>query len=197
MNNLTGRICVFTGSRHGARSEYAEVAKQLGRDLVARNYGLVYGGGNVGLMTVIADTVLELHGHVTGVIPDSLVSKEVAHQGLSDLRVVNSMHERKALMAELSDGFIALPGGIGTMEEFFEVLSWAQLGIHEKPCGLLNVAGYYDPLLQFLDHAVAQDFIKAKHRALLLVESEPAKLLDRFEKIFAAQPAKHFERAVT
>jgi uncharacterized protein (TIGR00730 family) len=197
MNNLTGRICVFTGSRHGARSEYAEVAKQLGRDLVARNYGLVYGGGNVGLMTVIADTVLELKGHVTGVIPDSLVSKEVAHTGLTDLRVVNSMHERKALMAELSDGFIALPGGIGTMEEFFEVLSWAQLGIHEKPCGLLNVAGYYDPLMQFFDHAVAQDFIKAKHRALLLVESEPAKLLDRFEKIFAAQPAKHFERAVT
>ncbi len=107
------------------------------------------------------------------------------------------MHERKALMAELSDGFIALPGGIGTMEEFFEVLSWAQLGIHDKPCGLLNVAGYYDPLIQFLDHAVAEDFIKPKHRALLLVESEPAKLLDRFEKIFAAQPVKRFERAVT
>jgi uncharacterized protein (TIGR00730 family) len=197
MSNLAGRICVFTGSRHGARSEYAEAAKRLGRDLIARNYGLVYGGGNVGLMTVIADTILELNGHVTGVIPNTLVSKEVAHQGLSDLRVVNSMHERKALMAELSDGFIALPGGIGTMEEFFEVLSWAQLGIHEKPCGLLNVAGYYDPLMQFLDHAVAEDFIKPKHRALLLDESEPAKLLDRFEKIFAAQPVKRFERAVT
>ena len=126
-------------------------------------------------MTVIADTVLELNGHVTGVIPGSLVSKEVAHRGLSDLRVVDSMHERKALMAELSDGFIAMPGGIGTMEEFFEVLSWAQLGIHEKPCGLLNVAGYYDPLIQFLDHAVAEDFIKPKHRALLIVESEPAR----------------------
>jgi uncharacterized protein (TIGR00730 family) len=197
MSNLTGRICVFTGSRHGARSEYAEAAKQLGRDLVARNYGLVYGGGNVGLMTVIADTVLELNGHVTGVIPDALVSKEVAHQGLSDLRVVNSMHERKALMAELSDGFIALPGGIGTMEEFFEVLSWAQLGIHEKPCGLLNVAGYYDPLIHFLDHAVGQDFIKPKHRALLLVESEPAKLLDCFEKLIAEQPAKKFDAKVT
>jgi hypothetical protein len=197
MNNLSGRICVFTGSRHGARSEYAEAAKRLGCELVARNYGLVYGGGNVGLMTVIADTVLELNGHVTGVIPDSLVSKEVAHGGLSELKIVNSMHERKALMAELSDGFIAMPGGIGTMEEFFEVLSWAQLGIHEKPCGLLNVCGYYDPLIQFLDHAVGEDFIKPKHRALLVVESEPAKLLDRFEAIMAGHPAKRFDRAVT
>ena len=197
MNRPTINLCVFTGSRHGAREQYAAAAAELGCELVRRGYGLVYGGGNVGLMTVIADTVLELHGHVTGVIPDSLVSKEVAHQGLSDLRVVNSMHERKALMAELSDGFIALPGGIGTMEEFFEVLSWAQLGIHEKPCGLLNVAGYYDPLIQFLDHAVDQDFIKPKHRALLLVESEPAKLLDRFAKLIAAQPTKKFDAKET
>ena len=165
--------------------------------MVERGYGLVYGGGNVGLMTVIADTVLELNGHVTGVIPDSLVSREVAHLGLSDLRIVNSMHERKALMAELSDGFIAMPGGIGTMEEFFEVLSWAQLGIHEKPCGLLNVCGYYDPLIAFLDQAVSEDFIKPKHRALLVVESEPARLLDRFEAIMAGHPAKRFDRAVT
>ncbi|MBM2803176.1 MAG: family Rossman fold protein, partial [Deltaproteobacteria bacterium] len=169
----------------------------LGRVLVERGYGLVYGGGNVGLMTVIADSVLELNGHVTGVIPDSLVSQEVAHQGLSDLRVVHSMHERKALMAELSDAFIALPGGIGTMEEIFEVLSWAQLGLHEKPCGLLNVAGYYDPLIQFLDHAVGEDFIKPKHRALLIVENEPARMLDRFETIIAGHPAKRFDRAVT
>jgi uncharacterized protein (TIGR00730 family) len=197
MSNLTRRICVFTGSRHGARSEYAEAAKRLGRDLVARNYGLVYGGGNVGLMTVIADTVLEMNGHVTGVIPDSLVSKEVAHQGLTELRIVQSMHERKALMAELSDGFIAMPGGIGTMEEFFEVLSWAQLGIHEKPCGLLNVCGYYDPLIEFLDHAVSEDFIKPKHRALLVVESEPVQLLDRFETIMAGHPLKRFDRAAT
>ncbi len=197
MSNLTGRICVFTGSRHGARSEYAEAAKRLGRALVERDYGLVYGGGNVGLMTVIADTVLELNGHVTGVIPDSLVSKEVAHQGLSELRVVNSMHERKALMAELADGFIAMPGGIGTMEEFFEVLSWAQLGLHEKPCGLLNVCGYYDPLIQFLDRGVEQDFIKPKHRALLIEKNDPAKLLDRFEAIIAEHPAKRFDRAVT
>ena len=197
MSNLTGRICVFTGSRHGLRSEYADAARQLGRALVSHGYGLVYGGGKVGLMTVIADTVLGLKGHVTGVIPNSLVSKEVAHFGLSDLRVVGSMHERKALMAELSDGFIAMPGGIGTMEEFFEVLSWAQLGLHEKPCTLLNVAGYYDPLIAFLDHAVAQDFIKPKHRSLMIVESEPGRLLDRFANLIAAQPVKAFDAKVT
>jgi uncharacterized protein (TIGR00730 family) len=193
MANLKGKICVFTGSRHGARAEYTEAAKLLGRELVARDYGLVYGGGNVGLMTVIADTVLSLNGHVTGVIPDSLVGQEVAHQGLTVLRVVSSMHERKARMAELADGFIAMPGGIGTMEEFFEVLSWAHLGIHEKPCALLNVCGYYDPLIQFLDRAVADDFIKPKHRALLVVESEPAKLLDRIEALLLSQPAKLFD----
>jgi len=187
------KYSVFTGSRHGVGFEYTEAAKQLGRELVARDYGLVYGGGNVGLMTVIADTVLELNGHVTGVIPDSLVSREVAHFGLTDLRVVGSMHERKALMAELSDGFIAMPGGIGTMEEFFEVLSWAQLGIHEKPCGLLNVRGYYDALIQFLDHAVTQDFIKPGDRRLLVVESEPARLLDQFEDMIAAHPSKRFD----
>jgi uncharacterized protein (TIGR00730 family) len=191
--SMRGRICVFTGSRHGARREFTEAARQLGRELVARGYGLVYGGGNVGLMTVIADTVLELRGHVTGVIPDSLVSKEVAHEGLSDLRVVSSMHERKALMAELSDSFIAMPGGIGTMEEFFEVLSWAQLGLHEKPCGLLNVRGYYDPLIQFLDRAVAEDFVKPKHRALLIVESQPAALLERIDSLLLSQPAMPFD----
>mgnify|MGYP001426154159 CR=1 FL=1 len=197
MSNLNGRICVFTGSRSGLRPEYAEAARRLGRELVARGYGLVYGGGNVGLMTVIADTVLELKGHVTGVIPNSLVSKEVAHLGLTALRVVDSMHERKALMAELSDGFIAMPGGIGTMEEFFEVLSWAQLGLHDKPCALLNIAGYYDPLIQFLDHAVSEDFIKPKHRALLVVASEPSRLLDRFAKLIAEQPVKKFDPKVT
>jgi uncharacterized protein (TIGR00730 family) len=191
------KICVFTGSRQGLCPEYAGAAKQLGRELVARGYGLVYGGGKVGLMTVIADTVLELKGHVTGVIPSSLVSKEVAHLGLSDLRVVDSMHERKALMAELSDGFIAMPGGIGTMEELFEVLSWAQLGLHDKPCALLNVAGYYDPLIQFIDHAVAQDFIKPKHRALLIVDSDPGSLLDRFAKLIAAHPVKKFDPKAT
>jgi uncharacterized protein (TIGR00730 family) len=191
------QICVFTGSRHGAMPAYADAAKQLARGLVKRCFGLVYGGGNVGLMNVIADAVLELGGHVTGVIPDSLVSKEVAHRGLSDLRVVQSMHERKALMAELSNGFIAMPGGIGTMEELFEVLSWAQLGLHEKPCGLLNVARYYDPLVEFLDRAVTQDFLKPKHRALLLVESESAILLDRFDEMLAAPAAKPFDPSIT
>lgn len=176
---------------------YAEAAEELARNLVARGFGLVYGGGKVGLMNVVADTVLELGGHVTGVIPSALVSKEVAHTGLSDLRVVNSMHERKALMAELSQGFIALPGGIGTLEEFFEVLSWAQLGIHNKPCGLLNAAGYYDGLIRFLDSAVAQDFVKPKHRALLIVEGEPAALLDRFEKNLAAAAAQRFDPSIT
>lgn len=193
MNETSGKICVFTGSNRGIRPEYAELARQLGRELVARGYGLVYGGGNVGLMTVIADCVLELNGHVTGVIPESLVSQEVAHQGLSELHRVQSMHERKALMAELSDGFIAMPGGIGTMEEFFEVLSWAQLGIHEKPCALLNLCGYYDPLIQFLDHGVAQGFIKPKHRALLIVENSPAQLLDCFKELIAARPSKRFD----
>jgi uncharacterized protein (TIGR00730 family) len=197
MSDIDNKICVFTGSRHGSRPEYAEAAKRLGQSLVERGYGLVYGGGNVGLMNVVANTMLELGGHVTGVIPDRLVGKEVAHQGLSDLRVVSSMHERKALMAELSDGFIAMPGGIGTMEEFFEVLSWAQLGIHAKPCGLLNVSGYYDPLIEFVDHAVSEDFIKPKHRALMIVEGEPGKLLDRFAKIWQSHPPRRFDPTVT
>src|SRR5512147_1646427 len=191
------KICVFTGSRHGLRLEYAEAAKTLGRELVGRGYGLVYGGGNVGLMTAIADAVLQSNGHVTGVIPNSLVSKELAHLGLSELRIVDSMHERKALMAELSDGFIAMPGGIGTMEELFEVLSWAQLGLHEKPCALLNVAGYYDPLIQFLDHAVDHDFIKPKHRALMIVESDPGRLLDRFGELTAVRPGMRFDPKLT
>ena len=197
MSDVKNKICVFTGSRQGERPSYAATAKQLGRILVERGYGLVYGGGNVGLMNVIANTVLELHGDVTGVIPDSLVSREVAHQGLSDLRIVSSMHERKALMAELADGFIALPGGIGTMEEFFEVLSWAQLGLHDKPCGLLNVSGYYDQLIRFVDHAVAEDFIKPKHRDLLVVENDPSKLLNRFEQIWANRSTKRFNRSIT
>jgi uncharacterized protein (TIGR00730 family) len=197
IDNVGGKICVFTGSRAGALPVYSGAAQQMARELVERGYGLVYGGGNVGLMSVLADTVLELGGHVTGVIPDSLVGKEVAHLGLSDLRVVHSMHERKALMAELSDGFVAMPGGIGTMEEFFEVLSWAQLGIHEKPCGLLNVEGYHDRLIQFLDQAVSKDFIKPKHRALMIVEQQAGKLLDRFEKVWESHPPKRFDPTVT
>ena len=191
------KICVFTGSSQGGRAEYVEAAREMGRELVERGYGLVYGGGNVGLMSVIADTVLEHRGHVTGVIPDALVGKEVAHSGLSDLRIVQSMHERKAVMAELSDGFIAMPGGIGTMEEFFEVLSWAQLGIHDKPCGVLNVCGYYEPIIQFLDRAVEQDFLKPKHRSLLIVEQEPKQLLDDFERFIATHATQRFERTQT
>ena len=192
---LKRNICVFMGSRPGSRSDYTGAASALGRELVGRGYGMVYGGSNVGLMNVVANTVLELNGNVTGVIP--LVSREVAHRGLTELRIVGSMHERKALMAERSGGFIAMPGGIGTMEEFFEVLSWAQLGLHEKPCGLLNVSGYYDPLIQFLDHAVSADFITTKHRALMLVEEDPAELLDRFEQWWRAHPPKPFDARVT
>ena len=197
MSNLNGRICIFTGSKTGKRSEYRAAARQAARQLVERGYGLVYGGGNVGLMGVIAEAVLERGGHVTGVIPDALVSQEVAHRGLSELRVVQSMHERKAVMADLSDGFIAMPGGIGTMEEFFEVLSWAQLGLHDKPCGLLNIGEYYDHLIRFMNHAVDQEFLKPKHRALLIVEEEPSRLLDRFEPIITANGAKRFERSRT
>jgi uncharacterized protein (TIGR00730 family) len=197
MNSLKGNICVFTGSRPGKRSDYANAARQIGRELVGRGYGLVYGGGNVGLMTIVADAVLECQGHVTGVIPEALVDKEVVHRGLSDLRIVHSMHERKAMMAELSDGFVALPGGIGTMEEFFEVLSWAQLGMHRKPCGLLNVAGYYQPIVQFLDYAVEQDFLRPKHRALLIVEAESGRLLDRFEQFIATHETRRFDRTKT
>jgi uncharacterized protein (TIGR00730 family) len=197
VSHLRGRICIFTGSSRGISAEYADAARRLARQLIERSYGLVYGGGNVGLMGVIADAVLERGGHVTGVIPDALVSQEVAHRGLSDLRVVQSMHERKAVMAELSDGFIAMPGGIGTMEEFFEVLSWAQLGLHNKPCGLLNIGGYYDHLIRFMNHAVDQEFLKPKHRALMIVEEETDRLLDRFEPIIAAYGAKRFERSRT
>jgi uncharacterized protein (TIGR00730 family) len=197
MNGLNTRICVFTGSRLGMRAEHIEVAREMGRKLVERGYGLVYGGGNVGLMTVIADSVLAQGGHVTGVIPENLVGKEVAHTGLTDLRIVRSMHERKAVMAQLSEGFIAMPGGIGTMEEFFEVLSWAQLGIHDKPCGLLNTHGYYRHVVQFLDYAVAEGFLKPKHRALLIVETDPQAMLDRFEPLIATRAPKRFDPSRT
>lgn len=197
MNPRARNICVFTGSRFGASKAYTATAQALGHALVEGGFGLVYGGGKVGLMTVIADTVLQFKGHVTGVIPDALVTKEVAHEGLSDLRIVQSMHERKALMAELSDGFIAMPGGIGTMEEFFEVLSWAQLGLHNKPCALLNVYGYYDALIDFLDAAVSEDFIKPKHRALLIVESDPRRLIDRMGSLIAQLPLRPFDASVT
>jgi uncharacterized protein (TIGR00730 family) len=173
------RICVFTGSSPGARSVYADAAVALADEIAARGLELVYGGAQVGLMGVLADRVLANGGRVVGVIPEFLAVKEVAHGGLSELRVVATMHERKALMAELASAFVALPGGIGTFEETFEVLTWAQLGMHQKPVGLLDVAGYYATLIAFLDHAVAERFVKDAHRAMLLVEREPGALLDR------------------
>ena len=187
-------ICVFTGSSPGARGDYAAAATALAEELVARGFDLVYGGANVGLMGTIADRVLELGGRVTGVIPESLVEWEVAHRGLTELRVVSSMHERKSLMADLSAGFIALPGGVGTLEETFEVLTWAQLGMHEKPCGLLNVAGYYDPLIDFLQHAVDERFLKNVHRELLMVEDSAESLLDAFASYQAPTADKWVDR---
>ena len=174
------RICVFCGSNPGAKPEYVQMARQLGRILVKRNIGLVYGGGKVGIMGEIARTVFEEDGEVIGVIPKTLAEKEVAFTKLSDLRVVGSMHERKALMIELADGFIALPGGLGTIEEFFEVLTWAQLGIHQKPCGLLNVCQYYDKITDFLDYAVNQQFVKLEHRSMVLIDENPEALLEKF-----------------
>jgi uncharacterized protein (TIGR00730 family) len=173
------RICVFCGSSAGARPEYAGAARTLGALLAERGIGLVYGGGRVGLMGVVADAVLEAGGEAVGVIPEALVRREVGHAGLTELHVVASMHERKARMADLADAFVALPGGFGTFEEFCEVLTWSQLGIHPKPCGLLNVAGYYAPLLAMFDHAASEAFVRPQHRALVLEESAPARLLDR------------------
>ena len=173
-------MCVYCGSSPGRLDVYAEGARALARALVTRDLGLVYGGASIGLMGLIADSVLAMGGRAVGVIPHALAQKEVAHKGLTELHITQSMHERKTLMAELSDGFIAMPGGIGTFEEIFEVWTWAQLGIHAKPCGLLNVGGYYDALTTFLDHATAEQFLKPPHRSLLVVESGPDALLDRF-----------------
>jgi uncharacterized protein (TIGR00730 family) len=173
------RICVFSGSSPGASPDYAAAARELGKELVARKLELVYGGGSVGLMGAVAQVVLQNGGNVIGVIPEALAKAEVAYTDLPDLRIVPSMHARKQLMAELADGFIALPGGLGTFEEFFEVATWTQLEIHAKPCGLLNVNGYYGHLLQFLDHAVAESFIRKEHREMILVEENPGGLLDQ------------------
>ncbi len=171
-------ICVFAGSSAGSRPGYRVAAEVLGRDLAARDLGLIYGGARVGLMGALADTVLASGGRVTGVIPDALVAKEVAHTGLTDLRVVASMHERKATMADLADGFVALPGGWGTLEEFFEVLTWAQLGLHRKPCGLLNVDGYFDRLLSFVEHSMTEGFVRRENGSMIVVSDSPGALLD-------------------
>lgn len=181
------RICVFCGSSPGAGPEYAEAARRLGHLLAERGTGLVYGGGSVGMMGQLARAVLERNGDVIGVIPKEIADMNVGLTELEDLRVVNSMHERKALMIELSDGFIALPGGLGTIEEFFEVLTWAQLGFHPKPCGLLNVSQYFDRLMDFLHHAVDREFIVKGHLDMILVDNDPEVLLEKFENY---QPVK-------
>ena len=173
------RVCVFCGASPGARPAYAEAARELASVLSARGIGVVYGGGGVGLMGALADAVIAADGELTGVIPRALVDREVAHRDVMDMRVVDSMHERKALMAELSDAFVALPGGIGTLEELFEVYTWAQLGLHSKPCALLNVEGYYDGVVEFLAHAVRERFLREETRDLLMVDTDPSALVDR------------------
>lgn len=175
------RVCVFCGSSSGGDPEYVLAAGELGRELARRRLGLVYGGGKVGLMNRIANAALEAGGEVIGVIPEMLVVKEVAHEGLSELRIVSSMSARKRLMAELSDGFIALPGGYGTLDELIEMMTWTQLEIHDKPCGLLNVRGYFDHLLAFFDRNVHDDFVQPDHREMLVVEEEPSTLLDALD----------------
>ena len=174
------RLCVFCGSSGGARPAYGEAARALGAALARRHIGVVYGGGSVGLMGTLADAVLAEGGEIIGVIPGPLASRELAHATLTEMRVVGSMHERKAAMADLADGFIALPGGLGTLEETLEILTWAQLGIHRKPVGVLNVEGYYDALVQLLSHAVREGFVRRDYFGLLLFADTPAELLDRF-----------------
>ena len=175
------RICVFCGASPGARPEYAEATVEFARLLVADGIGVVYGGGGVGLMGVLADAVLAEGGEIIGVIPRALVDREIAHRDV-DMRVVGSMHERKALMAELSDAFVALPGGIGTLEELFEVYTWAQLGLHNKPCAILNVAGYFDGITAFLGHAVEERFLRVQHLEVLMVETEAAPLVEHLRE---------------
>jgi uncharacterized protein (TIGR00730 family) len=175
------RICAFCGASPGGRPGYAQATTELARVLAADGIGVVYGGGGVGLMGVLADAVLAEGGEIIGVIPRALVDREIAHRDVTDMRVVGSMHERKALMAELADAFIALPGGIGTLEELFEVYTWAQLGLHRKPCALLNVEGYYDGVADFLSHAVRERFLRQETRDLLMVEGDPAALIERLK----------------
>ena len=188
------RVCVFCGSSPGARPEYRAAAVELAREVAGRGLGLVYGGASVGLMGALAGAALEAGAEVVGVVPRALVEREIAHAGLSDLRVVGSMHERKALMADLADGFVALPGGAGTLEELFEVWTWSQLGLHAKPCGFLDVAGYWEGLAAWLDRAVDERFLAAEHRAMLMLEGEPAALLDRFDAYEPSRTPKWLDR---
>jgi uncharacterized protein (TIGR00730 family) len=188
------RVCVYAGSSAGERPAYAGAARSLAGALVARGLDVVYGGGHVGLMGVLADAVVEAGGEIIGVIPEALYRRELGHRSLADLRVVGSMHERKALMADLSEAFVALPGGIGTMEELIEVLTWTQLGLHGKPCGLLNVDGYWDPLIAMFDRAVADGFLTPEGRALLLVAVEPDELIERLEQFVPPPVQRRRER---
>jgi uncharacterized protein (TIGR00730 family) len=186
-------ICVFCGSNIGSRPEYSDEARNLGKILAAQGIRLIYGGGRVGLMGIIADAVMAAGGEVSGIIPRALDRREIANRNVTELRVVGSMHERKALMNELSDGFIALPGGYGTFEELCEMLTWAQLGIHRKPVGLLDIAGYYAPLLSLFDHAVEQRFLHPDHRGLLLSDTDPVALLERMRNYSPLVTAKWLE----
>jgi uncharacterized protein (TIGR00730 family) len=188
------RICVFCGSSAGTREVYKQAAQAVGQLLCRRGIELVYGGGRVGLMGIVADACLNEGGRVIGVIPQALADKEVAHTGLTELRIVGSMHERKALMADLSDAFVCLPGGFGTWEEFFEVLTWAQLGIQRKACGALNVNGYYDPLIEMADRALSEGFLREGHRDLLLSDADPQRLLDRLSDYVAPAADKWISR---
>jgi len=183
-------LCVYCGSNPGRQSAYREAATTLGREMAARGIELIYGGASIGVMGAIADSVIQHGGRAIGIIPHSLATREVAHSGLDELIVVNSMHERKAKMAERADGFIALPGGWGTIEEIFEMLTWAQLGFHDKPCGLLNVAGYYDHLSRFVEHTIDQLFVREAYRPMMMIEADVTTLLDRFLHYRAPQVKK-------
>ncbi len=193
-NKKMNALCVYCGSSVGADPAYAEAARSLGYLMAERGIRLIYGGGHVGLMGIVADAVLEAGGKVTGVIPDALMDREVGHDRLTELLIVKDMHERKARMAELADGFIALPGGIGTLEELFEVWTWLQLGYHEKPVGLLNVQGFYDGLLGFLDHQQQAGFLRNEHRSLLIDERDPSTLLGRLAEFAIPAGVSFFSR---
>ena len=187
-------VCVFCGSNSGTGVAYADAARSLARAIARRRLALVYGGGSIGLMGILADAALEAGGNVIGVTPRRLVEREVAHGGLTELRVVETMHERKALMADLSDAFVSLPGGLGTLDETFEMLTWIQLGYHRKPCALLEVNGYFEQLTAFLDHAVEQRFLTAEHRAMLIIERDPEAVLDRLASAKLPDTGKWMDR---
>jgi uncharacterized protein (TIGR00730 family) len=186
-------VCVFCGSNTGRHEAYAEAARQLGRTMAEMNIGLVYGGARVGLMGAIADSVLAAGGEAIGVMPDFIVGKEIAHEGLTALHVVGSMNARKQMMADLSDGFIALPGGFGTLDEFFEMVTWTQLNMHTKPCGVLDIDGYYRSLMDFLEHAAAEQFIRAEHCAMILMDDDPSALIAKLESFQAPVVKKWFD----